>query len=271
MLAEAYVADKYGYSHRKASRLVGLCRATLYYQSTRPDDSPVRARLRELAEQRLHEMLKREGLVKNHKRTERLYAEEKLSLRLRKRKKRAAAVRLQRESPTGANQRWSMDFIQDTLSTHRRFRALTVIDDYTRECLAIHVDTSIGGVRVSRVLEQLKETRGLPEAISVDNGPEFAGKALDAWAYMRGVKLDFIRPGKPVENCFIESFNGRFRDECLSEHWFETLEEARQLIETWRIDYNSVRPHSSLGNLAPEEFAKQDSILSSRELYCKVA
>ncbi len=149
-----------------------------------------------------------------------------------------------------------MDFIADSTAIGRRFRALTIVDDYSRECPAIEVDTSLGGRRVVCVLERLAEARGLPEIITVDNGPEFIGKALDEWAYRQGVKLNFIRPGKPIENAYAESFNGRLRDECLNTNWFVGLKEAREIIENWREDYNRVRPHSSLHNLTPSEYAK---------------
>ena len=199
-------------------------------------------------------MLKREGLVINHKRTERIYREEGLSLRKRKRKKTAAQARVILPAPGRPNERWSMDFVTDSLVTGRRFRALVIVDDYSRECPAIEVDTSPGGSRVVSVLERLRETRGLPEVITLDNGPEFTGKALDEWAYSRGVKLNFIRPGKPVENAFAESFIGRFRDECLNENWFFSLKHARDIIESWRIDYNEDRPHGSLGGLSPNAY-----------------
>lgn len=148
-----------------------------------------------------------------------------------------------------------MDFTLDTLASGRRFRTLNVVDDFTRECLAIEVDTSLGGARVVRVLERLLAVRSRPSVIVCDNGPEFAGKTLDAWAYAAGVKIHFIRPGKPVENCYVESFNGKFRDECLNDHWFLGLDDAKTKIETWRRDYNEVRPHSSLGDLTPTEYS----------------
>ena len=200
-------------------------------------------------------MLKREGLVINHKRTERLYREEGLSLKVRKRKKRTAVTRVELPKASKPNQRWSMDFVQDQLADGRRFRTLTIVDAFTRECPALEVDTSIGGKRVARVLDKLAFLRGLPEVITVDNGPEFTSNALDAWAYSNNVKMDFIRPGKPVENAFIESFNGKFRDECLNENWFGSLQEAREVIEAWRIDYNRHRPHSSLNDMTPWEYA----------------
>ena len=148
--------------------------------------------------------------------------------------------------------------LRDSLADGRAIKVLSVVDEYTRKCFRIEVDTSINGVRVVRALTEIAQTQGLPEIIIIDNGPEFIGKALDAWAYQRGVKLTFIRPGKPVENAYIESFNGRFRDECLNENWFLSLEHARRIIEKWRIDYNNERPHSSLGYLTPEEFIRQE-------------
>jgi putative transposase len=244
---------------------VDLSRTAYGYQSHREDDAVLRNRLRELAGQRkrfgsprLHIMLKREHLVVNHKRTERIYKEEGLALRRKRRRKGAAGARMVIPAPERPNQKWSMDFVTDSTVTGRRFRALTIVDDYSRECPAIEVDTSLGGTRVISVLERLAETRGLPEVITVDNGPEFAGKVLDEWAYRKGVKLSFIRPGKPIENAFAESFNGRLRDECLNINWFLSVKHARGIIESWRKDYNTVRPHSSLGWLAPLKFMELD-------------
>jgi putative transposase len=232
------------------------------YKPQPTDDAVLRQHLRDLAGQRkrfgsprLHVMLKRKGLVVNHKRTERIYREEGLALRRKRRRKGAAGLRVVMPSPQRPNERWSMDFVTDSIVTGRRFRALAIVDDYSRECPAIEVDTSLGGVRVVSVLERLSQTRGLPEIITMDNGPEFAGKALDEWAYRRGVKLNFIRPGKPIENAFAESFNGRFRDECLNTNWFITLKHAKEVIEDWRRDYNEVRPHSSLNDRTPREYA----------------
>jgi putative transposase len=255
-------------SQRRACGLIGISRNTLRYRSRKAlQDTTLRKRMREVAEQRrrfgcprIHVMLQREGLVVNHKRTERLYGEEGLSLRVRKRRKRVAMTRIELPQATKPNQRWSMDFVQDQLADGRRFRILTLVDSFTRECPVLEVDTSIGGKRVARVLDRLSFLRGLPEVITIDNGPEFAGRALDAWAYKNNVKLDFIRPGKPVENAFIESFNGKFRDECLNENWFLSLHDAKQIIEAWRIDYNRYRPHSSLDNLTPSEYAEKFEI-----------
>ena len=221
-------------------------------------------RMKELIEQQntigcemMHEVLKREGLIKNHKRTERIYQEQGFSLKIRKRKRRISQIRLELPQATKPNQRWSMDFMQVALSGGRRFRLLCVIDQFTKECLLIGLDFCISGVRVARELDWLLLTRGKAEAITVDNGPEFAGIALDRWAYKNQVKLDFIRPGKPVENAYIESFNGKVRHECLNQHYFKTLGEARNKIEDWRTWYNEFRPHQTLEGLTPTAFLKQ--------------
>ncbi len=254
-------------SERRTCRVLGFSRSLLQY-TPRPDrNTELRARLRALAEQRrrfgsprLHVLLRREGWMVNHKRVERLYRAEGLSLRRKRRRKAGSYLRVVLSAPNRVNERWSMDFVTDSLVNGRRFRSLTIVDDHSRESVAIEADFSLTGVRVTRVLERLALTRGLPNVITVDNGPEFAGKALDAWAYQHHIKLHFIRPGKPVENAYIESFNGRFRDECLNENLFTNLDEARRIIETWRGDYNHTRPHSSLGNLTPEEFVNQDRV-----------
>jgi len=249
-------------SQRRACGLVGLRTATYRYRSRRPSLEDVRERLRHHAAarprfgyRRLGVLLDREGHRMNHKKLYRLYKLEHLAVRRRKRKKRVAEPRVTRPPASRPNARWSMDFTADALACGRAFRTLNIVDDFTRECLALEVDVSLPGARVVRVLERLVELRGKPEVIVVDNGPEFAGRVLDAWAYEQGVTLAFIRPGKPVENAFVESFNGRFRDECLNMHHFRSVRHARNLIEAWRQDDNEQRPHSSLGNLTPEEFA----------------
>lgn len=178
---------------------------------------------------------------------------------LREHLKRASGLRIQSPRAERLNQRWSMDFIHESPWTGHKFRALTIVDDYSKECPLIEVDSSLTGARVSRVPDQLSERRGLPETITVDNGPEFSGKVLDEWAYHNGVKLNFIEPGKPTQNAYIESFNGKFRVGCLNENWFSSMAEARDIIEAWRQDYNEVRPHSSLGNLTPKEFAEKQT------------
>lgn len=244
---------------------MGLPRASYDYKPVEKNDNELRERIRELAHQRrrfgcprIHLMLRRDGLIINHKRTERIYREEGLSLRKRKRKKVVALERVIMPVPMCPNARWSMDFVTDSIVTGRRFRALVIIDDYSRECPVIEVDTSLGGRRIVQVLDRLSEMRGLPAVITMDNGPEFTSKALDEWAYSHKVKLNFIRPGKPVENAYAESFIGRLRDECLNENWFISLKNARETIESWRIDYNEKRPHTSLGGLTPKEFMENN-------------
>lgn len=260
-----YAREHWIYSQRRACGLVGLCRSSARYQTRRSGDEELRERLRELAGERrrfgyrrLHVMLEREGRVVNHKRIYRLYREEGLTVRKRSRK-RVSRERLPLEAPLGPDQLWSLDFVSDTLSWGRKIRMLTVVDAYTRESLAIEVDTSLPGQRVARVLDRVIDERGAkPAEIVLDNGPELTSRALDQWAYEKGVTLRFIEPGKPVQNAFIESFNGRLRDECLNEHWFLSLADARKIIEEWRMDYNECRPHSSLGNLTPEEYRRRE-------------
>jgi len=241
--AAGLLQQQLGVSERRSCRVLGVGRSLLQYVP-RPDrNAALRARLKELAETRrrfgsprLHILLQREGWTVNHKRVERLYRQEGLSLKRKRRRKSGSHLRVVLPAPSRLNERWSMDFVTDSLVNGRRFRSLTVVDDHSRESIAIEADFSLTGERVARVLERLAQTRGLPNIITVDNGPEFAGKALDAWAYQHGIRLHFIRPGKPVENAYIESFNGRFRDECLNENLFQTLDEARHVIKTWRID-----------------------------------
>jgi putative transposase len=207
---------------------------------------------------RIHILLEREGWEINHKRVYRLYREEGLNLRIKhKRKRPGAALRLPRQQAQGMNDTWSMDFVSDSLFNGKRFRVLTVVDNYSRECLALEVGQSIRGEQVTAVLTRLKHTRGIPRSIRVDNGSEFVSKAVDQWAYANKVSLDFSRPGKPIDNAFAESFNGSFRDECLNVNWFLSFNDACVKIEAWRNDYNEFRPHSSLNNLTPAEFARR--------------
>jgi len=259
-----------GLSERRACQLLGMTRSSYRYTVRRQQPAGLRERLRELAQERhrfgyrrLTVLLRREGWAVNHKRVYRLYRQEGLAVRRRKRQRMGAVRRQPLAIPTRPNERWSMDFITDALSDGRKFRTLNIVDDFNRECLAAEVDTSLTGARVVRVLERLRERRGLPQILVMDNGPEFAGQAVDVWAYEQGVKLHFIEPGKPVQNAFIESFNGKMRDECLNEHWFISLAEARETIEAWRRDYNEVRPHTSLGNRTPQEFAACGAALRS--------
>ena len=251
----------FGCSERRACRLVGISRSLCRYVGTRPTWPALRARLQMLAEarrrfgyRRLAVLLRREGFGVNHKRVYRLYRQAGLSVRRRGRRRRVPRGLPPVAPPTRANERWSMDFLADALQGGRRLRILAVVDDYTRACLALEVDTSIGGHRVVQVLERLVATRGQPQLLRSDNGPEFAGRALDAWASAQGIGQHFIVPGKPTQNAYVESFNGHFRDECLNEHWFHSLAEARHVIEAWRSDYNRARPHSSLGDATPAEF-----------------
>ena len=254
--------ERYGLSERRACRLIGIGRSTLRYRShPRSEEEPLRRRLRELAAERprfgyrrLHVLLRREGVIVNHKRIERLYREDGLAVRRRRRKRVARDGRGRATLPARPNQQWGVDFVSDALAWGRRIRLFTVVDVFTREALAIEVDTSLPGGRVVRVLERLVAERGVPDEIVLDNGPELAGKALDQWAYERGVCLRFIEPDKPIQNAFVESFQGRLRDECLDQHWFLGLADARQTIEAWRHDYNRARPHSALGYRPPEEF-----------------
>src|SRR5579863_5417703 len=229
----------------------------------RADDSALGQRLRGLAParrrfgyRRLGWLLAREGHAMNSKKLYRLYREEKLMVRRRGGRKRALGTRAPMVLPHAINQRWSLDFVSDTLSDGRRFRILAIVDDFSRECLTMVVDTSLGGVRVVRELERLTLERGTPQIIVSDNGTELTSGAVLRWAIGR-VAWHYIQPGKPVQNAFIESFNSRLRDECLNEHAFLSLAEARLLIDAWRDDYNHIRPHSSLGALTPIEFAEQ--------------
>ena len=251
-----------GLSERRSCKLTGLNRATCRYKPTAKDDGCVRERMRILAVQRprfgaprLTVLLRQEFGAVNHKRVERIYREESLQLPRKRGKKRGVSNRANiLIVPGEPNERWSMDFMSDSLCDGRRFRILTIVDDFTRECVAIEVDSGITGERVIRTLEWLKETRGLPGMLVTDNGPEFTSRAMLTWSKPAGVKLHFIDPGRPVQNAFIESFNGKLRDECLNQHWFVSLEEARRIIKLWRIDYNTTRPHSSLGYMTPEAF-----------------
>jgi len=265
--AVGYVREQYGMSERHACRLVGLARSTHRYRSCLAErDTELRARLKELAAERMRfgyrrltVLLAREGRVANHKRVYRLYCEERLAMRMRQRRRIRWSGTAVRPAAERANERWSMDFVSDAVSRGKVIRILTLVDDYTRECPAIEVDTSLGGLRVCRVLDRVLAERGRPEAIVVDNGPEFRGRALAAWSEERGVRLEFIQLGKPVQNAYVESFNGRLRDECLNANWFTSLSDARRKIESWRMDYNQQRPHSSLDYLAPEEFARSQA------------
>lgn len=250
-------------SERKACLLVGINRASMRYQpQSKESDVELSARIQELALERkrfgyrrIHHLLRREGTEVNHKRVYRLYREAGLTVRKRKRRKSLCVEREPLLLPSLPNHTWSMDFVMDALSSGRRIKCLTIVDDFTKECLDITVASGISGDEVVAILEAIAAFRGYPEAVRTDQGPEFTGKALDQWAYDHGVILKLIQAGKPTQNAYIESFNGKFRDECLNEHLFRDLSHARKLISDWRIDYNENRPHSSIGYLTPSEFA----------------
>ena len=252
----------YQFSTRRACGLIGFSRSSNEYRG-RPDrHARIRERLvtlsgkhRRYGYRMLHAKLGQEGFKVNVKVVERLYREERLTLRRRNRKKIPKGVREGAWCPIAANQRWSLDFTMDALANGRKFRTVNLKDDCTRECPAIDVALSIPGSRVVEMLERVARERGYPDVLTVDNGPELRGRALDGWADDHGVQLYFIDPGKPTQNAYIESFNGRFREECLNLNWFTSLAEAERIIEDWRIDYNQNRPHSSLNYQTPEEFA----------------
>ena len=250
-------------SLRRTCGLIGLERSSWYYRSVAKDLTALILRLKELARvrtrfgyRRLYELLRREGWKVNHKRIHRLYVLHGLQLALRRRQQRASQVRVPVGKAQRANEAWSMDFRADVLENGRRFRILTIVDQFSRECPLLEAAHSLTAPHVIACLERLKQERGLPTAITVDNGSEFYSRAMDAWASRHGVKLDFIRPGKPVENAFIESCNGRLRDACLNTEVFASLEDAKQQLEAWRVDSNLFRPHSAIGNLPPSEFAR---------------
>jgi putative transposase len=261
--AAAHLCQVHEVSQRRACRVIGADRTSIRYRGRRPDDGSVRARLRELASarrrfgyRRLHVLLDREGIRVNHKKLRRLYAEERLQVRRRGGRKRALGTRAPMTIPERANQRWSLDFVSDSLVDSRRFRILTVVDDHTRECLGLVADTSLSGKRVARELDTIIAMRGLPASIVSDNGTELTSMAILRWCQETQVEWHYIAPGKPTQNAFIESFNGRLRDELLNETLFTSLAHAREALADWKDDYNTVRPHGALGNLPPAVYAK---------------
>jgi putative transposase len=260
--AVAQAMEVHGVSERRACRIVGADRSTTRYRSRRPDDAALRARLRALAAERrrfgyrrLHILLRREGFLMNRKKTQRLYREEGLTVRRRKGRKRALGARIARTLATFPNQRWSLDFVHDQFADGRRFRILNIVDDATRECLAAIADTSLSGKRVARELDALIARRGRPAMIVTDNGTEFTSNAAIGWATSANVDWHYIEPGKPTQNSFVESFNGRMRDELLNETLFFSLDHARTTIARWVADFNHCRPHSALGYLTPAAHA----------------
>ena len=262
--AVSYAQERFGVSQRRACRLLDAARSTIRYRPRCGDDDALRDRLRALAAERprfgyrrLHALLRRDGITVNHKRLARLYRAEGLAVRRRQRKSPTRVRRGRPAAPERANEQWALDFMEDALASGRKIRLLSVLDVFTREALALEVDVSLPGRAVVRVLARLGVERPLPARIVLDNGPELISRALAEWAHQHAVALHFIDPGKPVQNAHCESFHGRVRDECLNEHWFLSLTDARQLVEAWRQDYNHTRPHSALGYQTPAEFAHQ--------------
>jgi putative transposase len=260
--AVAHLMAGHGMSERRACKTIGACRMTVRYEATRGDDSALRERMKAIAHERrrfgyrrIHVLLKREAYVVNHKRLFRLYREERLAVRRRGGRKRAIGTRAPMMIATRPNDRWSLDFVADQLTDGRRFRILAIVDDCSRECLGLVADTSLSGVRVARELDRLIFERGKPKMIVSDNGSELTSNAILAWADRTKVNWHYIAPGKPMQNAFIESFNGRLRDEFLNETLFSTLSQARAALGLWRADYNSCRPHSKLGWRTPLDFA----------------
>lgn len=258
--------QRYGASQRQVCALLTMSRSVYGYQSCARDVKPLVLRIKEITAtrvhygyRRVHVLLRREGWKDNHKRVYRLYRNEGLSLRhKRPRRNKAARLRQPKQLVQRINEIWSMDFVADALFDGRRLRMLTVVDNYTRECLAIEVGQRLTGENVAEVLNRIKSGRGLPQTIKVDNGSEFISKTMDRWAYEHDVELDFSRPGRPIDNAKIESFNGRLREECLNAHWFLSLDDAQRKIEAWRAFYNEARPHTALNWLTPNEFARGD-------------
>ena len=261
--AMAHLCQHFEVSQRRACQVIEADRSSMRYRSVRPDDAALRVRLRELAAvrrrfgyRRLQLLLRREGVRVNHKKLRRLYREERLQVRRRGGRKRALGTRAPLTVPQGPNQRWSLDFVSDTLTDSRRFRILTVVDDFTRECLTLVADTSLSGVRVGRELDAVIARRGSPQTIVSDNGTEFTSMAILRWSQEAGIDWHYIAPGKPTQNAFIESFNGRLRDELLNETLFASLDHAREALSDWKDDYNTVRPHSAIANMPPAIYAK---------------
>jgi putative transposase len=263
-VAADYLQTDYKIGVTRACGLVQISRSSYGYQSRRPSDAPLRLAIRKKAQERkrwgyrrLQVLLQREGHMDNHKRIHRIYKEEGLQVRKRRRKRARTKRSFELLPSDGPNQRWSIDFMHDSTASGRKLRILNVVDDYTREALWMEVSSSISGQHVTRVLDQLIELYGKPQCLLTDNGPEFVGSALDAWTYDRKIKHQFIQPGKPNQNAYVESFNGRVRDECLNEHWWRNIDHARDQIEIWREDYNHVRPHGSLNKQTPAAFAEK--------------
>lgn len=264
-----YWKEQHDLSERRACELIQLSRSTYRYESHPDSNEELRKELKRLAKKhmkygcpKLYTVLRRNGWPVNHKRVERLYKEEQLALRQKQRTKRIGSLRVLRKAPEQVNEQWGIDFVHDTLGTGRRFRCFTVMDVASRVSPLIYPDYSIPSVKVIEVLEAVMKAQGIPQSISLDNGPEFRSREFESWAIGKGIELQFIEPGKPTQNAFIESFNGTFRNECLNSHWFTRLEQARYIIENWRHEYNEFRPHQSLKGNTPVEY---DFLLKQNE------
>jgi putative transposase len=262
--AVAYLCKAHGVSQRRACSVLQIDRSSVRYSSVRPDDTHLRVVMKAVAAERrrfgyrrVHVMLERQGIIMNQKKLRRLYREEKLQVRKRGGRKRALGTRRPMVLPSRANERWSLDFVSDAFTDGRRFRVLAVVDDFSRECLALVADTSLSGLRMTRELDTIIQRRGTPHTIVSDNGTEMTSMAVLRWCQETGVDWHYIAPGKPMQNGFVESFNGSFRDECLNETLFSSMPQARQHITAWKEDYNRHRPHSSLGNITPNEYARK--------------
>ena len=262
--AVAHLCTAHKVSERRACEVLQVDRSSVRYKSIRSDDADIREAMKSIAHERrrfgyrrIHVMLTRQGIHVNQKKLRRLYREEKLQVRKRGGRKRAIGTRRPMLLPNRCNERWSLDFVSDAFTDGRRFRVLTIVDDYSRECLSLVADTSLSGLRVAIELDTLIRDRGKPNTIVSDNGTELTSMAVLKWCQETGVDWHYIQPGKPMQNAFVESFNGSFRDECLNETLFSSLREARDQINQWKEDYNQQRPHSSLGNLTPDEYAQK--------------
>lgn len=264
------IRNKFKLSVRQSCRLLGLRPSTYHYcPKRRRDDTELKAKILEVITKKpqygrpnvIWRLRERMGMRDNHKRISRIYRELGLQMHKRKKSRKITRPKILLPIPSRPNEMWAMDFVSDGFASGRRFRVLTVKDLFTREAVVLYADTSIPGEFVAQVLERLKLSRQLPKMIVCDNGSEFISRAMDQWSYRNGVELKFIQPGKPTQNAFIESFNGRFRDECLNRHWFENLQQVRETIEEWRIEYNTDRPTKALGKKTPAEFAKEQGLM----------
>lgn len=271
--AVSHLRSQYGLSERKACGLAKMSRSTCRYKAKQKDNS-IEERLKALAlkrttygYRRLHHLLKREGYEINHKKVYAIYKKNGLAKRKKKRKRHMERIRNPLPRAKKPNEIWAMDFMSDSSSDGRKIRTLNILDIYARECLQIEVARSLPSTKVTAVLDRLSLERGLPKRIIIDNGPEYTSKELKKWAGRNGVVLEYITPGRPMENGYIESFNGKFREECLNQNWFQNIAEASIIVEQWRRDYNNIRPHSSLGYMTPKEYLQRKKEEKTGKVY----